>query len=135
MKSKILAFLSILASIAFTGCNTNDQWVEDNKNRLCVSFDAPHPGWVLAIQEVWEKKGEFYVYAEVKVKDPNAMYPQIISVGGDCVPVMQDGKPFQLYLAGKTWNWESIEGAIEVAGSDEFRKVFDTKGARKRFPR
>ncbi len=114
MKSRLFAFFSAAAlAVAAEAPLT-----------VPVALKAPDAAWRVAIQEVREVGGEYWVLAHLE-RPPRSSGLQVITTVRDEVSFPAPAKPLRVYATGKTWKWKNTEPVTFVGGRSDMPEAFE----------
>jgi hypothetical protein len=101
--------------------------------KITVILTVPDSAWTIAIDCVYQVRGEIWVVSTVS-RDPNAIGLQVISTVRDSVEVDAGGNlPVKHFVIGKTWNLGNEEGYIFLKSRREIEK--DLQSGKLLYPR
>ena len=93
---------------------------QDGWSETDVSLKVPHPGYSITIESVHAVANKTLVLAVIKSPDPTKMYPMIITTVSDNVKVPIRAGETEIYIIGKTWNWDNNEKLVFFKNREEF---------------
>lgn len=100
---------------------------------ITVLLTVPDSAWKIAIDAVYQLRGEIWVVSIVS-RDPNAIGLQVISTVRDSVEVDVGGNLLvKHFVLGKTWNWDNKEGYTFLKSRREIEK--DLESGKHLYPR
>jgi hypothetical protein len=88
--------------------------------KIEVSLRVPHPGYSVTIESVHAVSDKTLVLAVIKSPDPTKIYPMLITTVSDNVKVPILAGETEIYIIGKTWNWDNNEKLIFFKNREEF---------------
>jgi hypothetical protein len=93
---------------------------QDGWAKIEVSLRVPHPGYSVTIESVHAVADKTLVLAVINSPDPTKMYPMIITTVSDNVKVPIPTGETEIYIIGKTWNWDNNEKLIFFKNREGF---------------
>jgi hypothetical protein len=98
---------------------------------ITVSLQAPDTSWSLHIRGMFQVKEELWVVAEL-AKEPDIMAAMMITTVSDTVSLKLPDLPVNVFVIGKTWNWDNDE---EITFIDGWKEINPTiKEAQRLYP-
>jgi len=107
---KALHLLCITA--LFLSCQHPEPMQQKN---ITVSLDAPDTAWSLSIEEVVLFENKIYVLANLN-RQPGMAAQMITTVQDNIIVEAPPNAETQIYITGKTWNWQN-EGEYHFIAS------------------